>query len=282
MHLSSFFNLKYQGKILWIILAFFSIFMFFPQPGVALEKKITNPIGISFILVEPGAFMMGSPKTEPFRDSDEHQRLVKIKTPYYMQTTEVTLKQWWAIMGKKWFFRRKGPENMPVTLVSYYDCLKFIHKLNQKKMGVYRLPTEMEWEYACRAGTTTAYYWGDTIDCSRAMYGNCARKNGECTIFFTSLNITVDRPAPVKSFAPNPWGLYDMSGNLWEWCADKYTPHPSHPYDETYNPLDSESRVRRGGSWFRGGQYLRSANRTYAHPGAKFHTTGFRLVRETD
>ncbi len=237
---------------------------------------------MSFILVEPGTFMMGSPKTERFRNSDETLHPAKIKTPYYLQTTEVTLKQWRTLMGRKWIGRRKGSDNMPVTRVSYYDCLKFISKLNKLGIGVYRLPTEAEWEYACRAGTTSAYSWGDAIDCSKAMYGNNKKKDGECLLFLASIKIAASGPAPVKSFAPNPLGFYDMHGNVWEWCSDEYMPHMSGMENMMSRVMDSESRIRRGGSWYNYGRFLRSANRTYAHPGAKFSTTGFRLVRETN
>ncbi len=185
-------------------------------------------------------------------------------------------------MGKKWLRKRKGPDDMPVTRVSYYDCLTFIAKLNKKNTGTYRLPTEVEWEYACRAGTTTPYYWGDDMDCSRAMYGNNTKKNGPCTLFFESMGILPNGPAPVKTFAPNPWGFYDMHGNVWEWCSDKYSNYLSHHDNKVYSPVKSDSITRRGGSWYKYGKSLRSANRTYAHPGAKFITTGFRLVRGTD
>ncbi len=276
MNLSAFFKSGYQDKIIMASLVFFCILICAPLPGSAQEKIITNPLGMSFILVEPGKFMMGSPKTEQFRDADESRHPMEVKKAYYLQTTEVTLKQWRAVMGRQWLKRRKGTDDMPVTQVSYFDCLRYIKKLNKKGMGIYRLPTDVEWEYACRAGTTTAYSWGDAIDCSKAMYGNNTKKDDECTLFLRTLKISANGPASVKSFAPNPWGFYDMHGNVWEWCADPYLPNSNH---KTYSPVDANSRIRRGGSWYQYGQYLRSANRTYAHPGSKFLTTGFRLVR---
>ncbi len=278
---SPFFNSGYQGNLIVALLAFFFLLVL-PQPSPAEEKKITNTLGMSFILVEPGMFMMGSPETERFRNADEILHPMEIKNAYFLQTTEVTLKQWRMIMGRKWIGKRKGTDDMPVTRVSYYDCLKFISKLNKLGAGVYRLPTEAEWEYACRAGTTTAYSWGDAIDCSKAMYGNNTKKNAECTLFLESMKITANGPAPVQSFAPNPWGFYDMHGNVWEWCADEYIDHMSGHGNMMSKAIDSESRIRRGGSWYKYGRFLRSANRTYAHPGAKFLTTGFRLVRGTN
>ena len=258
-----------------------SILLILGSPAWGGEKRISNDIGMQFIRVEPGVFSMGSPKTELFRDQNEPLHTVKLTRAYYLQETEVTLGQWWAVMGKKWVMKRRGSPNMPVTRVSFYNCEKFIKALNKKGRFQYRLPTEAEWEYACRAGTTTAYSWGDTIDCSRAMYGNNKKKSRECIVFFKGLNIPANGPAPVKSFKPNPWGFFDMHGNVWEWCQDIYKPYNNDP--KTGNSMiTTKNRVRRGGSWYKYPQYLRSANRAYAHPGAKFKTTGFRLVIEAD
>lgn len=268
-----------MAGVFWV---FLWLLVCLPLPTLAAEKNIVNNLGMTFVLVEPGTFTMGSPPSEPSRDADEIQRSITIEKSYYLQTTEVTLKQWQSVMGKKWFMKRRGADDSPVTRVSYFDCLKFIDKLNKKGTDIYRLPTEAEWEYACRAGTTTAYSFGNTIDCSQAMYGNNPKKDKECVLFYESMKIQVNGPAPVKTFAPNPWGFYDMHGNVWEWCADKYTESPAVFPDKGNTPLDSLSRIRRGGSWYKHGHYLRSANRTYAHPGSKFTTTGFRLVREAD
>lgn len=282
MNLFPFFSSGYRSKVAISFLASFCMLVLLAESSPAQEKKITNKIGMSFLLVEPGSFTMGSPATERFRDADESRQSVEITTAFYLQSTEVTLAQWRAVMGEKWLGKRKGSDDMPVTQVSYYDCLKYIDKLNKMGMGVYRLPTDMEWEYACRAGTTTAYSWGDAIDCSKAMYGNNTKKDEECVLFLKSMKIARNGPAPVQTFDPNPWGFYDMHGNVWEWCSDKYVDPLSDPENKGYSPVDSDSHIRRGGSWYKHGQYLRSANRTYAHPGAKFNTTGFRLVRETD
>ncbi len=171
---------------------------------------------------------------------------------------------------------------MPVTRVSWYKCIKYIKKLNLKTSYSYRLPTEAEWEYACRAGAQTAYTWGDGIDCSKAMFANNTKKDNECTLFYKTLKITPNGPAAVKTFAPNAWGLYDMHGNVWEWCADPYGKYMAGPVSDTYSITDANSHVRRGGSWYKHAYYLRSANRTYAHPAARFKSTGFRLVLEVN
>ncbi|MEE4363366.1 MAG: formylglycine-generating enzyme family protein [Desulfotignum sp.] len=265
----------------WAWLLFFCLICT-TQAAAIEEKQITNQLDMTFIRVEPGTFLMGSPATEEHRTSNETQHQVHIKKSFYLQQKEVTLEQWQAVMGKSWFIRREGSDQTPVTRVSFYDVQKFIRKLNKTGRAQYRLPSEAEWEYACRAGTTTAYSWGNDIDCSRAMYANNPKKLCDCCAYYRSAGLPVNGPAPVGSFAPNPWGFYDMHGNVWEWCADAYTDDIRTPGVNTYDLFSSRPRVRRGGSWYKYGQFLRSANRTYAHPGARFQTTGFRLVRETD
>jgi formylglycine-generating enzyme required for sulfatase activity len=196
-----------------------------------------------------------------------------------MQTTEVTLKQWWAIMGKRFFGRRKGTDDMPVTKVSWHDCMKFIKKLNAQKEGVYRLPTEAEWEYACRAGSTTTYSWGNRINCSRAMYSNNSNKSRKCLEHVKSRGMAVDSSAPVKSYPPNAWGLYDMHGNVWEWCIHWHGDYPARAVTNPIGPDSGTRKIRRGGSWFGDGYSCRSANRNVGHPASRYRTTGFRLVR---
>ena len=263
-------------SILFIII--FLLYSFFPFPTFGSEKIFRNSLEMEFILIPAGSFLMGSPSDEPHRADSEEQHRVTISRPYYIQTTEVTLKQWWAIMGKKIFGRRKGPDHLPVVKVSWYDCKKFIKKINRLNEGKYRLVTEAEWEYACRAGSTTAYSWGNTIDCHNAMYGNNSKKSKECLDFVKSRGLAIDRPAPVKSYPPNAWGLYDMHGNVWEWCQDWWGDYPTTAITDPGGPDSGTGKVRRGGSWFKHGYSCRSANRTLAHPSNKFQTTGFRLI----
>ncbi|MCD4743723.1 MAG: formylglycine-generating enzyme family protein [Desulfobacteraceae bacterium] len=237
---------------------------------------------MEFILVQPGTFMMGSPNDEPYRDKNEVRHKMTITKAYYLMAAEVTVKQWRAVMGRKMFSKKKGGDDFPVTKVSYYDIERFIRKLNKQNKGIYRVPTEAEWEYACRAGTTTAYSWGNKIDCSKAMYENNRKKRSECVSYYASKGMPSDQPAPVKSFKPNPWGFYDMHGNVWEWCSDIYQEYENNIQGRSYDIMDTGFRIKRGGSWYKYGIYLRSANRAYAHPGAKFQTIGFRLVLKAD
>ena len=252
----------------------------FSFPGFAVEKKITNSLGMEFVLIPHGTFIMGSPPTEAHRGQSEIQHKVTITHSFYMQSTEVTVKQWRALMGKKMFDRHMGPDNMPVMRVSWYDCEKFIKKLNRMGEGKYRLPTEAQWEYAARAGTLTAYFWGDTIDCTLAMYGNNSLKEGECIQNCSKMKLMMDCPAPVKNYPPNKWGLYDMHGNVWEWCMDWYGEYSKHHVTDPRGPEYGTMKIRRGGSWFKYGYSCRSANRTMGHPATRYRTTGFRLVRE--
>jgi len=261
----------------------FIIFLFgtlLPGPVLGFDKHFHNSIGMEFVLIPAGTFIMGSPADEAHRHKGEVQHQVKISRPFYMQATEVTLKQWRALMKRKFFGRRKGKGNMPVVRVSWHDCMKFIKKLNNLNEGTYRLSTEAEWEYACRAGTTTAYKWGDSIDCSKAMYNNSVLESGDCLDYAKSKGLAVNRPAPVKSYQPNAWGLYDMHGNVWEWCRDWYGNYAKVPAVNPSGPDSGTEKVRRGGSWFKHGHSCRSANRAHGHPPTRYKTTGFRIVRE--
>lgn len=275
-------GLKFKKKLLWFFLPGFILLFIFADTGLSYEKKFINHLDMEFILVQPGTFMMGSPKDEPHRDKNEAQHKVNISKAYYLMATEVTVKQWRAVMGVKMFSKKKGGDDFPVTKVSYYDIGKFIRKLNKQNKDIYRVPTEAEWEYACRAGTTTAYSWGNDIDCSKAMYENNKKKRWECINYYVSKGLHSNQAAPVKSFQPNPWGFYDMHGNVWEWCSDIYQEYERNIPGRSYDIIGAGNRIKRGGSWYKYGFFLRSANRAYAHPGAKFQTTGFRLVLKAD
>lgn len=269
--------LKKVEKRLFLFFMVVLAYIFVPAPVLAAEKAFRNSLGMEFVLIPAGTFIMGSPQAEPHRSKSEVQHPVTISSPFYMQTTEVTLKQWWAVMGKRFFGRLKGADDIPVTRVSWHDCMKFIKKLNAQKKGVYRLPTEAEWEYACRAGTSTAYSWGNRIDCNRAMYGNNSLKSGECLEYIKSRGMVIDGAAPVKSYPPNAYGLYDMHGNVWEWCIHWHGDYRARAVADPIGPGSGSRKIRRGGSWFGHGYLCRSANRNVGHPASRYRTTGFRL-----
>ena len=254
-------------------------------PALGDEPAFTNSIGMAFVRIPAGSFLMGSPADEPYRGKGEIQHKVTISKPFYMQTTEVTIKQWQKVMGKPWyhiFMRPNKDGNLPVTRVCQYDIQKFLNKLNAMGEGTYSLPTEAQWEYAARAGSTTAYYWGNRIDCSRAMYANAEEGPDNCAEAVERRGLPENSPAPVKSYAPNAWGLYDMSGNVWEWCRDWFGPYSAKAQIDPQGPDSGEMRVRRGGGWFSPKYSLRSANRAYGHPASRLSTTGFRVIRLID
>lgn len=271
-------TLKKSGKLCILLFIILILNTFLASPILAFEKAFRNSLGMEFVLIPAGTFIIGSPPDEPYRNKDEVQHQVTISEPFYLQVTEVTLKQWMALMGRKLFGRRKGADNMPVVKVSWHDCMDFIRKLNALSEWSYRLPTEAEWEYVCRAGSSTAYSWGNTIDCGKAMYSNNSLKSKECLDSVRSRGLTIDQPAPVKSYPPNAWGLYDMHGNVWEWCQDWYGDYPPSAKIDPLGPDSGTMRVRRGGSWFKYGYSCRSANRNCAHPSSRYQTTGFRLI----
>ena len=255
---------------------------FLYDPAVASdaqEKKVVNSLGMEFVLIPAGTFIMGSPIDEVNRGASEVQHQVTITRPFYMQTTEVTVDEWRAVMGRRFFARKKGAGDMPVVKVSWHDCKKFIRKLNVMTGDLYALPTEAQWEYAARAGTETAYFWGGQIDCTRAMFANNAKKYNACVSANRSSTLDPDGPAPVKRYAPNAWGLFDMHGNVWEWCEDHYD---RYAVVSVVDPSETESgkdRIRRGGSWYGPGYSCRSANRAFGHAMSRLQNTGFRLVR---
>jgi formylglycine-generating enzyme required for sulfatase activity len=224
---------------------------------------------------------MGSPETEEGRWDDEYQHKVTITKPFYMQTTEVTQGQWKAVMGtepwKRWFiskFRVKAYPNYPATYITWNDAVAFCEKLGAKEGKTYRLPTEAEWEYACRAKSTTSWNCGD----DEKELGDYAwyKEN--------TVNIEENHAHQVGLKRPNAFGLYDMHGNVWEWCNDYYGPDYDNQSSEQ-DPLGSARgsyRVLRGGSWHSVASSIRSA---YRDRGSSYNSNrhrGFRVVCELD
>jgi len=209
--------------------------------------------------VSLGVFSMGSPPTEQGRSDDEVQHKVAITEGFWLGETPVTQSQWQAVMGDN-PSRFKGA-NRPVEYISWEDAQRFIAALNEREgREVYRLPTEAEWEYACRAGTTGPYA-GDLND----MGWYDENSGGE----------TRD----VAQKQPNAWGLYDMHGNVWEWCSDWYGAYSGQDETDPRGPSSGSFRVVRGGSWSHWAGYCRSAFRDGSGPGYRGDGLGFRLLR---
>ena len=216
----------------------------------------TNSLGMKFILIPAGTFMMGSPPDEPLRKPDEKQHEVTISKPFYMQTTEVTQELWKLIMGHNPAVFKTCGTDCPVSMVSWNEAQEFLKRINKReKTDKYRLPTEAEWEYACRAGTTTVYNTGNCITTDQANY------HGKHPLPGCPEGLNRETPLAVGSFPPNAFGLYDMHGNLWEWCQDWYGDYPSGHVTDPTGPPSGDGRVVRGGSWNHFAANMRSAYR---------------------
>jgi formylglycine-generating enzyme required for sulfatase activity len=246
------------------------------EPSVPVERAIRTPSGIEMVMIPAGSFLMGSSTSEDDSEEGDERPVhrVRFKYSFYMGKYEVTQAQWRAVMGK-------NPshfigDNLPVERVQWHAAQEFIRRLNANNDGyIYRLPSEAEWEYACRAGTTTDFAFG------AALSSDLANFDGRQPFGGAPRGVNLERTTPVGSFSPNAWGLYDMHGNVFEWCEDSY--HDS--YDGA--PSDGsawvrggvqEWRVLRGGSWSDDANALRSPSRERLYLDICDPFIGIRLV----
>ena len=237
--------------------------------GPTEGKPFTVPdLSMEMLWCPPGTFTMGSPESEVGRDDDKTLHAVTLTHGFWLGKHEVTQAQWQSIMGTT-PSKFKGP-NLPVETVSWDEAVSFCKKLTEreKKAGrlpaglAYALPTEAQWEYACRAGTRTAYSFGNAITEKQAN--------------FKGTNDNIKKTTPVGSYGPNAWGFHDMHGNVWEWCSDWYGGYPKGAMTDPTGPAVGSLRVIRGGSWFIDARYLRSAFRSWCGPVFRFNFLGFR------
>ena len=239
-----------------------------------------------FIEVLPGKFQMGSPETEQGRSKDETLHDVEITSSYYLGRYEVTQQQWRQVMGvslkqhsettKKSVLAGEG-DKLPMYNVNYEDAVKFCDELTKQHRNagilpngyVYNLPTEAQWEYACRAGSKSVYSFGNGVNelGKHAWYGDLDGSTH-----------------PVGSKTPNNWGLYDMHGNVWEWCRDWYDPeyYQKSSTSDPNGPVTGADRVMRGGGWINFAEYCRSANRRRSTPVIRYDNLGFRVAAVRD
>jgi len=234
------------------------------------------PIDLEMVKIPPGEFMMGSPKDEPEREDNETQHKVTLTKGFEMQKTEVTQRQWEQVMGYNPSYFKNCGKDCPVESVSWLDVQEFIRRLNKVSNGNYHLPTEAEWEYVARAGTTTPFAFGKCLNTDQANY------NGDYPLQGCQKGEYRKKTVPVGSLTPNAWGLYDMHGNVWEWVQDWYGNYPTDAVIDPVGPSDGEDRVSRGGSWFENARYCRSASRLKNLMGVRPSFIGFRLVRDAD
>jgi len=248
-------------------------------------EDLGNGVILEMVAIPGGTFLMGSPTDEPESpepfDDETPQHSVTIK-PFFMGKFPVTQAQWETVAGFPQVKIDLNPEpsyfksaNCPVEQVSWYKAVEFCDRLSQKTGRNYRLPSEAEWEYACRAATTTPFHFGETITTDLANY------NGNYVYASGSQGIFREQTTEVGSFPANAFGLYDMHGNVWEWCADHW--HDNYegvPNDGSIWLSSDESleRLLRGGSWIYLPENCRSAYRNNSNPGNNLIDIGFRIV----
>ncbi len=279
------------------------------------EPLVKNSLGMEFVLIPAGEFMMGTPESETERHDDEQQHRVRITKPFYLGKHEVTVGQFRRFVTEvgyttepekdgeggygynatekksegrdpKYNWKDTGfaqTEEHPVVNITWNDATAFCQWLSRKEGKTYRLPTEAEWEYACRAGTSTKYHFGNDSE-MLAQYGNVADASAKHT-FSTGTTIAADDSytftAPVGRFKANPFGVHDMHGNLWEWCQDWYDKdyYAGSSTDDPGGPSSGEYRIVRGGSWNFNAWDNRAGNRFRLAPDDRHLYYGFRLAR---
>ena len=250
-----------------------------PATGQRFYRAIQFSAPTNMVFIPPGTFRMGSPTTEADREplapsvSEGPQTAVTISHGFWMGIHEVTQKEYQAVIGTN-PSGFTGDLNRPVDSVSWSDATNYCGKLTQRERvagristnSVYRLPTEAEWEYACRAWTSTRFSYGDDPDYSNFSDYGWDDSNSEATTH------------PVGQKLPNPWGLYDMHGNVGEWCQDWYGPYSGGTALDPQGPATGSNRVSRGGPWLRPGSFCRSAFRIAIPPEGGGDGAGFRVV----
>jgi len=242
-----------------------------PTGPVKGESFSIPDINLDMLWCKPGTFMMGSPEGEKDRRKDETQHEVTLTKGFYLGKHEVTQAQWEKVMGTNPSYHKGA--TLPVEQVSWDDAMKFCEKLTEVEKEadrlpegwVYSLPTEAQWEYACRAGTTTAYSFGDEITPKQANF-----------------NRNVGKTTDGLQYPANAWGFHDMHGNVWEWCLDWYGDYPDGSASDPIGPTDGTYRVIRGGCWLLLGRDMRSAYRNGGTPVYRSSVLGFRLSLQAE
>lgn len=261
-----------------------------PELGQPWTVYLDEEEQVELLYVEPGTFTMGSPASEVDREGDESQHTVTLTEGYWLGKYEVTQGQWAALMGSSVSEQRdkrgsqhelRGEENRhPMYYVSWEEAMEFCRRLTERERDAHRLPynmeyslpTEAQWEYACRAGTQTTFHYGDHLDRKMANLG------GNYPGGITPKEMYREVAYPVGSYQPNAWGFYDMHGNVYEWCRDWYGDYPSGAVRDPLGARTGPRRALRGGGMFGLSDSCRSANRSSYLPDGRDDDLGFRLV----
>ncbi|MBR5710707.1 MAG: SUMF1/EgtB/PvdO family nonheme iron enzyme [Thermoguttaceae bacterium] len=275
-----------------------------PETGSKAGERVSitiNNVKFVFRWCPPGTFMMGSPEDEKERDDDERQHQVTLTKGFWMLETEVTVGMFKAFVNDTGY-KSKGrtpfgwvcgktdineryswlnpgfvqDDNHPVVCVSWDDSIAFCEWLSEKTGQTFQLPTEAQWEYACRAGSTTAFSWGNALNGDRA---NC---NGFRAYGTTKYGFYKEKTTPVASYQSNTWGLYDMHGNVHEWCQDLKADYPDRHVTDPLGNSDDTWRINRGGCWVNPASHCRSAKRSYDNPEKRDFAIGFRCIKCQD
>src|SRR6266851_5757051 len=275
-----------------------------PTPGQRFYRAVSvpAPADTNLVFIQPGTFTMGSPTYEAERVPDEVQHIVTISRGFWMEKFLVTQGDYLAVVGSNPSYFRNGMDGTnnggtgstitnelshPVETVSWYDATHYCGLRTQQERAVgliptnyvYRLPTESEWEYAARAGTTTAFYLGSDLRSGQANFDGQYEYDAAVGTISNPSGTYLAQTTAVGSYAANGWGLYDMIGNVWEWCQDWYGDYPGGSVIDPQGPATGSCRVIRGGSWYFFARYCRSAARDCYDPGPNFRGSyvGFRI-----
>ena len=240
-----------------------------PADPATPPTPFQNSIGMWLAPVSAGEFVMGSPGDEAGHDADETQHKVRITRPFLLGVYQVTQSQYFAVMGTNPSYFRdddlppQSRGDLPVESVSWDEAVAFCKKLSEKESKTYRLPTEAEWEFACRAGSSGPYAGDGKLDDIGWYLGNSGRMTH-----------------PVGMLQPNDWGFYDMQGNVWEWCSDWYGAYPTGEAVDPTGPATGTWRVLRGGNLEYDLEYARCGFRNYYLPDARLYYIGFRVAAD--
>lgn len=255
---------------------------------LALLAPLPALAAADMVLIKGGGFQMGSPASEAWREKDERRHNVTV-SDFYLSKYEVSQREYRALMGGQSFAFNGG--ELPADSVSWYDAVRYCNALSVKEgltpaytvngnnvswnrgADGYRLPTEAEWEYACRAGTAAPFSTGANVATDQADY------YGSYPYADFPTGEYRGKTVPVSSFAANPWGLHNMHGNVWEWCWDRYGEYGADGQKDPAGPRSGRYRVMRGGGWNDFGKHLRSAYRAATPPALRLYNVGFRVAR---